>query len=294
MDNTPARITPSYTDVSAAFVACGADFCRVRCSTSGVSALDIDSIWFADRINPGKLQSPVTAMCQLPFIKDLDTVGRNLGGFLFAVAGDQLLSSRLDSDIGWRNDNVSMLVQRDAKAVPRKLITGAKPTNVIHMQTKSRIVVSTIEAKEERVPPDGYRVLHSTLKLLKVCDDKPLDEPEINQEDAEELAYRLVVAQHSLKHAERVYSIVEWRFKNKEGKPYIFVIVGTGITVSPGKETGRRLIFSVGSRGSKLLLQKESVYEHPVYCVVMFDNRSTVSVIGKTLSFDQFDSETGR
>jgi len=44
------------------------------------------------------MQSPVTAMFQLPELHDPNTIGRNLGGLLFTVAGDQLLFSRVDSD----------------------------------------------------------------------------------------------------------------------------------------------------------------------------------------------------
>lgn len=294
MGGTSAQIMRSDTDTSIAFVSCGPDLCRVRCSLSDPSILEIDSIWFTNRANPGYLQSAVTAMYQLPFIRELDSFGRNLDGFLFAVAGDQLLFSQLDSDVRWTSHDVPSQFQHDSRAVPRRLVTGAKPTNVVYMQSLRRLVVSTVEAKEERGPPNGYRVLHSTLKLLNVHDEKPLDEPDLKQEEGDAIHDRVVVAQYPLKHAERVYSLVEWPFVDHQGKKHCLIIVGTGITVGSGKETGRRLIFNAGSRGSKLVLQKESSYDHPVYCVAMWGSDSTVSVIGKTLSLDYFDSQAGR
>jgi hypothetical protein len=107
---------------------------------------------------------------------------------------------------------------------------------------------------------------------------------------SQRLANRLVVAQYSLEHAERVYSIVEWPYEDSKGKRYCMIIVGTGITLGPGKERGRRLIFNAGKSGSKLDRQKESNYDQPVYCIAMYGTRATVSVIGKTLSFDEFES----
>jgi hypothetical protein len=129
---------------------------------------------------------------------------------------------------------------------------------------------------------------------MDVHDEKPLDEVEVKQEVGVELTSRLVVAQHVLNHAERVYSIADWPFEDDRGKKYNLVIVGTGVGAGSGKETGRRLIFNLGQRGSRLSLQKESTYPNPVYCVAMFDKRATVSVIGKLLSFDEFDAGLGR
>ncbi|CAO2653403.1 Nn.00g028140.m01.CDS01 [Neocucurbitaria sp. VM-36] len=294
MGSTSAQIRCSQTDTSVAFVSCGSDFCRVRCSAIDRSGLEIDSIWFSNRINPGYLQSPVTAMYQLPFMGELESPGRNLGGFLFAVAGDQMLFSQLDSDIRWTSHDVPSPAQDDSRAVPRKLPTSSKPTNVMYMQSLRRIVVSTIEAKEERAPPNGYRVLHSSLKLLNVHDDKPLEEARVKQEEVDALSDRFIAAEYSLKNAERVYTIVEWPFVDHQGKKYCLIIVGTGMTVGAGKEVGRRLIFNAGKSGSKLQLQKESSYDYPVYCVAMWGNESTISVVGKTMSLDYFDSQAGR
>ncbi|KAF1850425.1 uncharacterized protein K460DRAFT_273269 [Cucurbitaria berberidis CBS 394.84] len=294
MGVTSARIMRSQTDASVAFVSCSSDLCRVRCSTLNPLVLDVSSIWFTNRTNPGYLQSPVTAMYQLPFFRELDSIGRNLGGFLFAVAGDQLLFSQLDSDIRWTSHDVPSLSVHDTRTVPRKLLTVAKPTNVVYMESPRRMVVSTIEAKEERAPPNGSRVLHSAIKLLTVHDDKSSDELEVKQEDGDAPVDRVIIAEYTLKPAERVYSLVEWPFIDHQGKKYCLFIVGTGIAVGSGKETGRRLIFNAGKNGTKLQMQKESSYEHPVYCVAMWGNESTVNVIGKTLSLDYFDSQAGR
>ncbi|KAH7371105.1 mono-functional DNA-alkylating methyl methanesulfonate N-term-domain-containing protein [Pyrenochaeta sp. MPI-SDFR-AT-0127] len=294
LGETSAQIARSQTDPAAAFVSCGSDFCRVRCSQNNSSGVEIDSIWFTNHANPAYSQASVTAMSQLPFLQELDALGRNLGGFLFAVAGDQLLFAQLDSDIRWMSQDTDLPPRNDCKVVPRKLLTTAKPTNVVYIKSLRKMIVSTIEAKEERAPPDGYRVLHSTIKLLNIQDDKPLDEPDTKPEEGGMPLNRLVVAQCHLKHAERVYSIVEWPFVDHHGKKYSLIIVGTGIKVGPGKETGRRLIFNTGKTGTRLQLQKESVYDHPVYCISLWGNDSTVSVIGKTLSLDYFDSQAGR
>lgn len=240
------------------------------------------------------MQSSVTAMCQLPFQTELDSVERNLGGFLFAVAGEQLLFSQLESDIRLTGNDDLTFAEADTRTVARYIPTGARPTNVEYLRSQRRLVVATVEAKEERQPPSGYRVLQSTLSLLRAYDERPLDELDIKLEEESDIPDRLVVAQFSLAHAERVYSIVDWQFKNHHGKTYSLLIVGTGIHAGPGKSKGRRLIFSTGKSQSKLLLQKESTYDYPVYCVAMWNNDNTINVIGKTMSLDYFDSQAGR
>ena len=189
---------------------------------------------------------------------------------------------------------ISPVSQRDSGAVPRKLYTGAKPTRMLYVEPIRKMVVAMAEVKEEREPPAGYRVLHSTLNLLKVDDDSPLEEANVKLEDENVLSNRLLVAQYELKHAERVYSITQWPFVDHQGNKYSLLIVGTGVQAGLDGEIGRRLIFNTGKNGTKLRLQKESTYEHPVYCIVMWNNDSTVSVIGKALSLDWFDSQAGR
>jgi hypothetical protein len=285
---------PSCTDASAAFVSCGSDFCRIAYAADELRNLEVDSVWFSDRLDPGYSQSPVATICQIPLLPDSHTVGRSLSGFLFAASGDRLLFTQLESDEHRSHPNTWSRTQHAPKAVPRKLLTYAKPTSAAYMKSLRKIVVSTTEAREERSPPDGYRVLHSAISLINVPGEAPPHELEIKQEMNQQLATKLIVAQYILKHAERVYSIVEWPYEDNNGKRYCLVILGTGITVGPGEERGRRLIFNAGKSGSRLDLQKESNYDQPVYCIAMYGTRATVSIIGKILSFDEFDAKAGR
>ena len=293
MGDTTAKLTHSETDASSAFVSCGSDFCQVRFSTTASSSLEIHSIWFTDRMHPEYNQSPVSTIYQLPFLPQFDRNGRNLGGFLFTVAGDRLLFSQLEPDIRRPSSGTPDQFLCDSRIVPRKLVTGAKPTNILYMQKLRRVLVSTVEAKESHPPPRGERVLHSSIKLLELRDDRPTNDTEVKQEE-EISPERLVVAQFPLQHAERVYCIVEWQFINRQDKRYSLIIVGTGVQVGPNRQTGRRLIFSTGKSGSKLELQKQSTYDQPVYSIALWDNKTTISVIGKTLSMDEFDEKDGR
>lgn len=295
MGSTSAQLHMSSTDNAAAFVTCGSEFCRVRLSADKLPAVEVESVWFADRANPRYLQHSVTAVCQLPHIGSRKTtLERDLRGFLFVVSGDQMLYTQLDADAEQRDYAPCLRSEDRSMALPRKLIMGAKPTYAAYLTLPRKMLVATTEAREECAPPDGYRVIHSRLSLLNVHDDKPLDEIDVKREVGVELTNRLIVAQYVLNHAERVYSITDWPFEDNRGKKYNLVIVGTGVREGPGTESGRRLIFNLGQRGSRLSLQKESTYPHPVYCLAMFDKRATVSVIGKLLHFDEFDAGLGR
>lgn len=294
MGDTSARIMASSTDASAAFVSCGSDFCRIRCPTSETLSLEVDSIWFTNRTGPAYQQAPITAMYQLPLIRISENIGRNLGGFLFAVSGDQLLFSQLESDVRWTECEALSRIHNDIRAVPRKIFTGSKPTNLLYLKSYRKMVISTIEAKEEKAPPNGCRVLHSSIHLINMYDDKPLDETDIKIEEGHDPINRLIAATFPLKHGERVYSITEWPFVDHRGRRYTLLIVGTGVPGHTSKETGRKLILSPGKSGSKLILQKDFTYDQPVYCIAVHGNASTVSAIGKLLTFEIFDSEAGK
>jgi hypothetical protein len=294
MGSTSAQVMPSSTDPSAAFVSCASDFCRIFYAAGDLHIPQVESVWFSDHLDPGYLQSPVATTCQVPLSPNSLNAERNLGGFLFAASGDRLLFTQLESDEYRSCPNDWSRTQHISKAVPRKLLTYARPTNATYMKSLRKLVVSTIEAKEDCSPPAGYRVLHSSISLMHVSGETPSHELEVKQEMSQQLAKKLIVAQYNLKHAERVYSIVEWPYEDNNGKRYCLIILGTGITVGPGEERGRRLIFNAGKSGSRLDLQKESNYDQPVYCIAMYGTRATVSVIGRTLSFDEFDAKAGR
>lgn len=297
MGSISARVHASSIGSATAFVSCGSEFCLIRSSPDKPGVVDVDSIWLTDQDDPGYLQRPVTATYQLPrIVMENPQSGRNLSGFLFVVSGKQLLCTQLDvdKDIRHREDTTEVLARVNAKPLPRKVITFAKPTYATYLKLPRKMLVATVEGREERAPPDGHRVIHSSLNLLDVHDEKPVTEAEVKQEVDADLSNRLVIAQYALNSAERVYSIADWAFEDDRGKKYNLVIVGTGVREGPGKESGRRLIFNLGQRGTRLSLQKESSYSNPVYCVAMFDRRSTVSVIGKTIHFDEFNAGLGR
>ncbi|KAL6703385.1 hypothetical protein ACN47E_009727 [Coniothyrium glycines] len=293
MGPTSAHVNLSSTNEAVAFVSCGSDFCRIRCNPRS-PGLEVDSIWFMSHTNPAFMQASVTAMCQLPFLSTFNVVERNLGGFLFAVAGDQLLFSQLHCDSRWAGNDRICVSEADTWTVPRSIHTGARPTSIAYLGSQRRLVVATMDAKEERPPPNGYRVVQSTLKLLKAYESKSLEGVEVKQESEGEPVNDLLVAQYELEHGERVYSIVDWQFDTHHGKKYSMLIVGTGIHTGPGKVKGRRLIFSTGKGSSRLQLQKESIYEKPVYCVALWSNDTTINIIGDTIWLDTFDSQAGR
>jgi hypothetical protein len=287
MGNTAAQITRSATDSSAAFVACGSDTCRARCSQDSSYTIDVDSIWFTDSNNSGYKQSPVTAIDQLPFTYGAG-VDKDLGGFIFAVSGDSMLFAQLDYDIRWSSYDAPSSYVEQQKAIPRKLITNATPIKLMYMEKLNKMVVATVETKEERAPSEmsaGYRIVHSALQVLKLGDD----ETEVKQEDEMDPgASNLVASEFTLKHYERVCSMIEWTFVDSRGKVYHFVVVGTEVTVDR-QVSGRRLFLNVNEKGIRL--KKESSYEHPVRCLALYDDNRLITIVGKSLIFEEYDNQ---
>lgn len=296
MGSVSAQIYASSTDRGAAFVSCGADFCQVRLSPNSLGEVGVESIWLTDRPDPGYLQRPVTAVYQLPCMRVNEAqTERDLSGFFFAISGKQMLCAQLEADQSTEQSGrfLDRPSRHNLKPLPRKMITGAKPSYATYLALPKKMLVATVEAGEECAPPDGYRGIHSCLKLLNMHDESTGD-VEVKQEVGVDLADKSIIAQYMLNKAERVYSIVDWAFEDDRGKKYNLVIVGTGIREGPGRETGRRIIFNLGQRGSRLSFQKASPYSYPVYSIAMFDRRATVSVIGQDLHFDEFDSSLGK
>ncbi|KAF2713263.1 hypothetical protein K504DRAFT_134278 [Pleomassaria siparia CBS 279.74] len=286
MGSTVAQVTRSATDSAAAFVTCGSDICRVRSPANQSYTIDVDSIWFTERNNPGYKQSPIMAIDQLPFSRGIGA-DKDLGGFIIAISGDNMLFAQLEFDIRCSNYDVpsSTLIQQ--KPIPRKLITNATPAKLMYMEKLNKMVVATTEAREEKAPPSGYRVVHSAIQILRLGDEVAEDEEEEEEDMQPVITNNLVTSEFVLKHYERVYSMIEWTFVSDKDKTFHFVIVGTGITTSSGKETGRRLFLNVNETGIKL--KKESAFEQPLRCMALYDESTLLSIHGSTLAYEEYD-----
>ncbi|KAF2870675.1 mono-functional DNA-alkylating methyl methanesulfonate N-term-domain-containing protein [Massariosphaeria phaeospora] len=292
MGSTSARVTSSATDSEVAFVACGSDFVRVRSPQQGMSKVEIDSIWFTGRDDLAITQSSVTAIYQIP-LSSGPTDERDLGGFIFAVSGDQMIFAQLDYDIRWSSyDNPPRSSER-GKVVPRKVVNYATPSKLLWVKGLRQMVIATTETKEERPSPDGYRVMRSSIKLLDIHDDTHNEQSDSDQEDDVGGAFgKLLQGEYYLKHYERVYSLVEWSLLSERGRKTQLIIVGTGITTATGIEVGRKLFLRV--RGSDLKLSKDYDYDQPVRCMALYDDNTLVTIYGKTLLLEQYSFTTSR
>jgi len=286
--STAAQVTRNATDTSAAFVTCGPDVCRIRLSPKNPHTIHIDSIWFTKENDATYRQDSVTAIDQLPLSKGAE-FDRDLGAFIFAVSGDNLLFSQLDYDVRWSIHDAPSPLEHHRDII-RKLDTNATPTKLMYLETLNKMVVATVEAREVRKPPAGYRYIHSSLQLLSLEDR---EEIEIKQEsDLESSNHSLVAAEYKLKHYERVYSMVEWTFSTEPNKMFHFLVIGTGIT-SNGKEAGRKLFLSV--KDSEIQLKKEFSYDQgPVRCMVVYDQTQLITNVGNQLIFEDFDFQAGK
>jgi hypothetical protein len=293
MGSTAVLISPCATDRSSAFVACGPDFCRLRATSRDHTPIDIDSVWLVDPRNPAYIQGPLAAIAQLPFSAGTDTLGRDLGGFMLAVLGKKMVFAQLDSDRSWSGHDSPLPIFEKGKVVPRSLSTSSTPKRLADLaQYKAdqhKMAVATIELKEERASPNGYRMMHSSIKLVCLDDDPAAEEAGVKDEsEASSASRKIITADFPLEHYERVYSMIEWTYVKDDGHKYHFIIVGTGIMEGPGRESGRRLFFKAGR--SELKLQKKSVYKDgPVRCLAMYDKNRLLTIFGTTLQVDDYN-----
>ncbi|CAI6235125.1 unnamed protein product [Periconia digitata] len=290
MGSTAVQLRPCSTDPSSAFLACGSEFCRITLSGSGPRAIDVNPIWLVDRHIQTYAQGPIVALDQLPFVPNSASTGRGLGGFIFTVSGEQMLLAQMDYDVRWSGQNGQPAVQEQSKVVPRTIPTGASPMKMMYMAGTTRfMVVATMENKEVRAPPNGYRTVHSTLKFLKMSEEQMNEEPDIKSEDEELNANKFVAYEFQLEPYERVYSMVEWVMDTDKGKKYKILVVGTGIKKGPGQEEGRRLFFNAGGK-SGVKLMKQIPHTSPVRCLGIYKSTYLVAIIGKTIRIYDFEA----
>jgi len=297
MGTTAVLISPCATDSSSAFVACGPDFCRLRATSRNHPPIDIDSVWLVDPRKPAYMQGPLAAIDQLAFLTGTDT-GTDLSGFMLAVSGEQMVFAQLDSDRRWSSHDIPSPILEKGKVIPRSLATTTTPKRLTYLEQMTtglhRLAVATVDIKEERAPPNAYRVMHSSIKLISLYDEQAAEDVDIKEEDeASSALNKLVTAEFALKHYERVYSMIEWTYPDDRGHKYHFIIVGTGVTEALGNESGRRLFFKAGKSGLKL--QKETTYrDGPMRCMAVYDTKQIVTIIGKTLQLEEYDPSEGR
>ena len=287
MGTSPVYITPNKTDHSMAFLACGADFCRIHLSARDFE-VHIDSIWLDCPQSPTYSQGALNAIDQIPFTKDPDQEERELGGYILAVIGDQMVYARLDYDIKQSCQTVTSAPE-GAKIVPQKLSCTGTPTKImIADDLAHHMIVVTSELKEERTSNLKYRTMLSNIKIISLLRDEINADPAIKDEFISGTPKaRLEKTEVPLKHYERVYSMVRWVFLGSEDRQHALIVVGTGITESPGKETGRRLILNVGKSG--LTVKDKKRFEKPVRCIAVYDNQHIVSIIGDTMQIEQIE-----
>ena len=291
MGTSPVYIRADKTDCSMAFVACGADFCRAYILPNDLQ-VHIDSIWLHNPHSPIYLQGALNAIDQIPRTGSGDYRQSALDGYVFAVFGEQMVYAHFDPD---EKLPMEYFAPEEGKVVPRKLPTTGTPAKIMVAEDlPHHMIVVTSEFKEERSMNHKYRVMLSNIRIIDLLSDVSYSETEVKDEPASTTPKnKLEKTEVQLKHYERVYSMVRWVVLGSEDRQHALVVVGTGITESSGKETGRRLIINVGKSG--LTLKDKKRFDQPVRCIAVYDNQHIISIIGSTVKIEQIErSEAAR
>jgi hypothetical protein len=157
---------------------------------------------------------------------------------------------------------------------------------MLYLADLQSFLVATTEPVEERSVSNKYRIIQSTIQLVRVGqkDDDPT--PERGH----------LAATFEMKNYERVYTMVEQRVQ-REGTTYRYVVVGTGISTGM-QETGRRLFFQVTDTAIKL--KKAYTVDAPVLCLATWDapdpryvqDPTFLQVAGKQMTLFQLSGDS--
>lgn len=271
-----------------AFVACGADLCRAYMSPDDLQ-IHLDSIWLHSPQSSAYLQGALNAIDQVPSTGITEAKKTGLDGYIFAVFGDQMVYARFDPDTKLQNQSIQSPAPEEGKTVPRKIHTTGTPTKIMVAEDlPHHMIVVTSEFKEERSMNQKYRIMIPSIRIVDLLSDAVIPDPDIKEEHATATPRnKLEKTEIHLKHYERVYSMVRWVFLGSEDRQHALIVVGTGITESSGKETGRRLIINVGKSG--LTLKDKKRFDKPVRCIAVYDNQHIISIIGNTIQIEQIE-----
>ncbi|KAL1608505.1 hypothetical protein SLS60_003447 [Paraconiothyrium brasiliense] len=284
MGDTAVYITPEKTSTSTAFVACGADFCRIHLSTSDLG-IRIDSIWLDDP-QSSYLQGALNAIDQVSLTA---ASGKELGGFIFAVFGDRMVYARMDYDIKWSGQAAPPISPEDGKIIPRKLSTMRTPVKLmVADDLPHHMIVVTNEFKEEVTALHKYRIMIPIIKIVDLLSGAADIETEMKDESTPSTPKNKIErSEIPLKHYERVHSMVRWVFSGAEDRQHALLLVGTEITPPEGETQGRRLVLNITRSGLKL--QDKKRFDDPVRCIAGYDSQHIISIVGRTLQVEQIE-----
>lgn len=288
MGDSAVYVTPNKLDPSTAFVACGADFCRIRLPSRD-SSVCIDSIWLDDPQNLAFLQGALSAMDQVPSTAHSS---KELSGFIFAVFGDRMVYAQLDYDTQWTGQAAPHLSYDDGKIIPRKLSTTQTPLKLLVAEDlPHHLIVVTNEFIPENIGGTNgpsSRLMLSNIKVIDLLGDRTEPETEIRDESMPGTPKSKVArSEIPLKHYERVHSMVRWVYSNEKGRYHTLLLVGTEIKSPGGGSKGRRLVLNISKSGLKLQDQKR--FDGPVRCIAGYDDNHIVSIVGSTLQIESLE-----
>ncbi|OCL13256.1 hypothetical protein AOQ84DRAFT_118277 [Glonium stellatum] len=284
MGNTSARVIQSDAEASTAFVVCGSDLCHLNFRGDQNLDLQIESVWFTDRNQPGYQQSAISAFALIPSEGYSDS---EFASYLIAISGSKLLVAQLDDEV---------------KAVPRRLTLRYTPYRLMYSERLRMMVVATTKIKE-RSPRArsrmGRRTVRSVVQLIRL-EEKYSGGLEQAEEDEGtidgNIHDKLIAGECVLWPRERVYALLDWTYDDGTGKKYGFLIVGTGYPDGDNQK-GRMLFLRTHVEGNG----KVSFYpakirdlDRPVYAISTYKENRLVFTSGDSLHIDEFSVEDKR
>lgn len=188
MGFTATRIIPNESENSCAFAVCGTELCHIDYTYGRTSGLSIHSIWFTERDNPALQQSPVVALCQVPYG---DVGDRGWSEAIACISGSEFSIARLDGE---------------RKVIPRRIpIPDATPSRITYSPNLGKIITASLRTHLPVISPEEINTNVAQLEVLDamgVVTTKPL--------------------------AERIFCMLDWTYTADTGDTYGFLLLGLG------------------------------------------------------------------
>lgn len=246
------RLTQPTDDASQAYAMSGLETCRLTWTGVDGAAVDINSIWLTDKMQPALAQGAITSCTHTPPAHLLSSNSRTLADSVVFISGDELLLGGLDNR---------------AHAVPRQIEVSGTPNRLLYLEQQRCIACASLkyEVRTFSSAPFVRRQIWPVLDFISLKDNAPT----IN---------------HEMQPGERVYALLEWSFKQDDDKVYSFLLVGGSYVSSKSQATRGRITFlQPTNKKWEIIDVKEGrpmKFDDPVYALALLDPLTFVACYG--------------
>ena len=269
--HSTVKLVRTDTGKSSALAISGPKTCLIDWNGNQPFLTSIQNIWISDRQRPELAQSSVIACASIASATSQSS--DSFAVTLVLVSDEEILLAELD---------------RTITVVPRQISVSGTPNRLIYSEQQRCFICSSLCTEVRSMPslPSSSSRPHVT------SERKRRIWPAIDFIPAKKSAPTFT---YKMQPGERVYSILEWSYRNHEDKMYSYILVGGSYVRQSGHRRGRIIFLQPQNRRWEVVGVSGDVqsmlFQHEVYALAQYDNVTFVACAGESVFLYRFSIE---